>query len=67
MLLIALAIFLAGCLLIAQARPHTAARLERRAATAVAQFVLTDRHHNFRVLNAMACASRSLETLLGRN
>jgi hypothetical protein len=66
MLLIALVIFLAGCLLLAESCPRAAALLERRAGAAVAHLVLEDRHHDFRVLDAMARVDRILEEFFGR-
>ncbi|QEE26611.1 hypothetical protein FTW19_00470 [Terriglobus albidus] len=66
MLLIALAIFLAGCLLLAESCPRAAALLERRAGAAVAHLVLVDSHHDFRVLNALARIDSILEEFFGR-
>lgn len=66
MLLIALVIFLAGCLLLAESCPRAAALLEQRAGAAVAHLVLEDSRHNFRVLDTMARADRILEEFFGR-
>lgn len=66
MLLIALVIFLAGCLLLAESCPRTATLLERKAGGAVAHLVLEDSHHGFRVLNTMARVDRILEEFFGR-
>jgi hypothetical protein len=66
MLLIALVIFLAGCLLLAESCPRAAARLERGAGAAVARLVLEDSHHGFRVLTTMARVDRILEEFFGR-
>lgn len=66
MLLIALVIFLAGGLLLAESCPRAAALLERRAGAAVAHLVLEDSQHDFRVLDAMAHVDRILEEFFGR-
>ncbi|WP_263410560.1 hypothetical protein [Terriglobus tenax] len=66
MLLIALALFLAGCLLMAQQNPRATMRVEHRAAVTIAQMVLSDRAHEFRVLNTLAHATRLLEAMFGR-